>query len=209
MPSDKQIKGHPAPSKLEDMASLPEISGLNTVSGLRNTGGTILQYLDVLASFCLDAEQKVVEIAEAASSEDCTRYTILVHGLKGASLSVGATDLAALAQTLEEAGEAKDIATIKRKTEALISELSELAAQIRPVLVTEPSTNEVASREDLQIGTLQEALRQMDITVVNEMLAAYARLPLDAAMKEIITKIDQSVLLFEYDEAIELTNQLA
>ena len=48
----------------------------------------------------------------------------------------------------------------------------------------------------------------MDIATVNDILMSLLAMPLDQNTKSLISEIEQDVLLFEYDMAIEKINRL-
>jgi hypothetical protein len=55
---------------------------------------------------------------------------------------------------------------------------------------------------------LRTALSDMDIQTVNKLLLSYAVLPANAKKEMRLAEIERSILLFEYDAAIEVINAL-
>jgi hypothetical protein len=60
----------------------------------------------------------------------------------------------------------------------------------------------------LQIEDLKTALIKMDAEAVNKKLLEYANLSLDADTKGKIAEVEQHILMFEYEKAIEKINAL-
>jgi CheY-like chemotaxis protein len=189
-------------------ASRLEIPNIDVQSGLGNSGGSTALFADILLSFCLDADKKAIEIKDAEETGDIDLYTTLVHGMKGAAFSIGANSFAALAREMENAGQNRDISAINGNTDLLLSELRKLTGDIRAALSSRANKMKTSEGTDLQIEALENALLQIDIAVVNELLAKYMNMPLDTKTRAIISEIDQHVLLYEYDEAVKKTKLL-
>jgi signal transduction histidine kinase/DNA-binding NarL/FixJ family response regulator/HPt (histidine-containing phosphotransfer) domain-containing protein len=185
-----------------------EIPEIDIPAGLRNSGGSAAFYADVLLSFCLDADKKIMEISGAMEKKDLDLYTILVHGLKGTAFSIGADSFAMLAGKMENAGENGDISAINHNTEILLSELRHLTDNIRTALLGCAERMKRQEGTDVQIKTLKKALLQMDVEVVNELMAQYINMPLDLKTRAIISAIDQHILFYEYDEAVKKADLL-
>ncbi|MDR1489076.1 MAG: Hpt domain-containing protein [Desulfovibrio sp.] len=178
------------------------IPGVNVEAWLKNAGGALALYLDVLAIFCRHAEEKSAEILEAAEKGDLRRYTILVHGIKGAARAINADAFAARAQEMEQAGDNGELSTVKEKTGGLLADLGALIGEIRAG-INARAEEKNAGDVDLRIGELKKALRATDITTVNVLLARYATMSLDAESRNAVTEVDRHVLYGEYEEAIK------
>ena len=64
-------------------------------------------------------------------TEDMENYAITAHSIKGASLSVGATDVADKAYSLERAGKRGDITFIWDHHEDLMEEYTKITAMLK------------------------------------------------------------------------------
>ncbi|GHV88395.1 hypothetical protein AGMMS50267_07550 [Spirochaetia bacterium] len=119
----------------EDARSrLSEITGVNTQAGIANTGGSIDGYKQILAIFCVDADNRIPQIKLAMEEGNYKQYTILVHALKGACRIIGAEAAGGLAARLEEAGRAEDRTVIDEETGLFLTQLDALKRQIAPLL---------------------------------------------------------------------------
>jgi len=212
LPKEKQIE-IPQSSYEEikvEKAILPVINGLNTEIGLANSNGTVSVYLSILEDFCNDVEVRLNDIAEAFVNKDVRLYTTLVHALKGAARSVGAVEMGEDAFWLEKTAATGDFEIIKEKNTALLESTRALLGNIKTILdqYDAEKRKERIDISDLNLDDLKKALSEMDIKAVNTILLDYTSLPLYGKTKEIISEVEQLILMFEYDKAIEKIDEL-
>ena len=81
-----------------------EYKYLNVDVGLNYSAGMVDMYKEVLTMFCNLKNDKQSKLNEAFDKEDWKNYTIMIHALKGTSLSIGGEKLSQLAKDLETAG---------------------------------------------------------------------------------------------------------
>jgi CheY-like chemotaxis protein len=213
MPQEKQLAPLVCKSGEADenarAADLPAIPGLDVDCGLANSGGSRALYRNVLASFCRDAEEKAAQIESSAAAGDFKLYTTLVHGVKGAAASIGASATAAFAESLETAGENADAAVIAARTGDFLSGLTDLARSIRTATADRAAgAPKGETTVLLRMEDLKKALLDMDIQAVNALMAEYATMPLDDKTRESIFEIEERILMFEYDTAIGVIDAL-
>jgi CheY-like chemotaxis protein len=187
---------------------LPEVPGVNSREGLQNTGGSPEVYFRILSVFCRDADKQAVEIREAAAAQDSVRYTILVHALKSACRSIGAADLGALAELLENAGQDRSLGLIADKTGEFLTQLKTITEALGDFLnrhnaETEKNAASAAGLSGLNLTTLKDALTNMDIEAVNVFMKDCMKQPMDSGARELMTEIEHYILLYEYEKAIE------
>ena len=82
-------------------------------------GNTSL-YMEVLRNYYKTIPRLTASIKSHYDNGEWEGYTIDVHALKSSSRQIGAMELGSLAESLEEAGNQKDIDTINQKTEELL-----------------------------------------------------------------------------------------
>ncbi len=99
---------------------MKELSDIDYRTGLKNCGSAD-GYRSVLKIYYEGMHAKADEIERLYRSADWENYTIQVHALKSSSRVIGATELGEEAWTLEQAGNALDLDTIREKTEALLT----------------------------------------------------------------------------------------
>jgi HPt (histidine-containing phosphotransfer) domain-containing protein len=199
------VPSYTAASSLDGAETYPEIAGVNSREGLQNIGGSLSDYISILSVFCKDAGERIGEIREAAETGDFTRYTILVHAMKSASRSIGAAGLGAEAERLEDAGNNRDVLAITNKTAGFLERLQTLTENITTVIArhNEAEETEDADLFTLKLHTLKEALAAFNIEAVNLFMKNCMNMPMSAKTRESMREIEQYILLFEYEKAIE------
>ena len=212
LPFEKRLESaHAQPvGILPEKAVSLNIPGINVPLGIGNCGGETDVYLNILEDFCKDAETRLVQITNAITARDTKLYTTLVHALKGASRSIGAVDTGEKASWLEKASAQGDLAQLKDKTTDLQEDVRALINNIRAVLDRHEAEDD-RERIDvsaLHLNSLKKALIDMDVEAMNRMLLEYAGLSLDTKTKEIIAEVEQHILMYDYDMAIEKINKL-
>jgi HPt (histidine-containing phosphotransfer) domain-containing protein len=190
---------------------LPTISGLDTHTGLTNTGGSLTAYISILSIYYRDASDRIGEIRDAAETGDLAKYTTLVHALKSASRSIGAAEIGDLAEELEGAGKSRNLALIKDETGLFLDELQKLTENISAALtqyIAEKKDAKTVALPQLKLGSLKEALKQMNVVAADKLLKEYKDLSLDTKSRELIDELEQYILLFEYEKAIARIDSL-
>ncbi len=88
-------------------AALAEV-GIDVAMGLDYCCGDDAFYLDMLRMFSGQRQEKAEEIMALYEAANWPDYAVKVHALKSTSLTIGATELSALAKQLEHAGKEED-----------------------------------------------------------------------------------------------------
>ena len=109
------------------------MTDVDVVSSVIQQGGIEI-YLELIDLFYTDGMKRAGLLKELVDKQDMERYTIEVHGLKGAAANIGANKLSALAKQHEMAGKASDITYIRENEEALFTCYNNCLAEIRRVL---------------------------------------------------------------------------
>ncbi len=79
-----------------------QVPGLNVAEGLERLGNSWPTYMDVLRDFC-ENQDELADLERRVRKRDFETAGSMAHGLKGAAGNVGAIDLSAAANALEEA----------------------------------------------------------------------------------------------------------
>jgi len=123
-------------SGLERRCSDESIPGLNVSKGLERFSGDTESYLQVLHSYAVNT-RPMLETLQGVNRENLAGYAIVVHGIKGSSLSIGADVVGDKAEALEKAAKAGDMdfvaannAALMDSVDALIRGLDELLRQM-------------------------------------------------------------------------------
>jgi signal transduction histidine kinase/HPt (histidine-containing phosphotransfer) domain-containing protein/ActR/RegA family two-component response regulator len=123
----------------EDSARSPadfdalEIEGLDKRLGVESVGGSPEVYLEVLETYCQDAESSLPALKDV-SEENIKGFTIRVHALKSASVSVGALAISHEAALLEAAGKRNDLQYVRDNADGFRERLEALTSDIRRAL---------------------------------------------------------------------------
>jgi hypothetical protein len=112
--------------------------------------------------------------------------------------------LGAAAEELEDAGNNRNLTVIADKTGGFLEQLRITTENITAVLdrYSEAETDG-ADLSTLELNTLKEALIAFDIEAVNLFMKNCANTPMNAKAREFMREIEQYILLFEYEKAIE------
>jgi signal transduction histidine kinase/DNA-binding response OmpR family regulator/HPt (histidine-containing phosphotransfer) domain-containing protein len=196
---------------------LPNIPGVDIKKGIAMTGGTLDTYRRVLSVFREDAEKRLPLLHIAPGADTLPAFVTQVHALKGASASIGAAELSAMAAALETAGRSGDMAFIRENLPVFADCLAELAVGIRDweKAMKEHDSEKPAATIRLDRETVMPLLRELaaalksqkanDIDRILERLMAQ---PLDAAIKTAVEQISDEVLMAEYDKAVEILDNV-
>jgi CheY-like chemotaxis protein/HPt (histidine-containing phosphotransfer) domain-containing protein len=213
IPREKQQRGGGHETEAGDLP-LQAIPGIEIQTGLRNAGGSLDSYKSILSYFRSDVAERIPRIQEAAEKGDWSSYTTLVHAIKGASRSIGALELGDAAAEMETAGRKANAGLIAAKTGALLEKLRGILGHIDSALGKtggKQDAEEDLSFQDLaglNLEDLKEALRNMDTEKINAVLSEINTAEQNPRARKFIARIEQCILLFEYERAISLISQI-
>ena len=126
-----------SPPQVDAEVRLAAISGLDVSQGLLIVGGILEAYLRVLSHFVDAYASGMPELDEALAAADPIGMTAAAHSLRGASSSVGATQVQELARALETLGESGVSADeMAPAAITLQRSLAEMVGRVRQVIGT-------------------------------------------------------------------------
>ena len=200
-------------SEVEDIPDAPEIEGLDTNKGIVIAGGSLERYWETLDVFLDDGIEKIEEIKTSMEAGKLPLFTTYVHAMKSAAANVGALQLSASAKDLEMAGKREDVQYIKEKMPVFLEELKSQLDIIRDKLAERDrngETDDDAETADLKsmLTKLQTAINVLDIGTMNSTIDNLLRLKLPKKMSSGIRNISKSILMAEYDEALDIAGSL-
>jgi signal transduction histidine kinase/CheY-like chemotaxis protein/HPt (histidine-containing phosphotransfer) domain-containing protein len=212
IPAEKKNKSSPKAKDVPGEAdTITAIAGLDTALGLTNVNGEEAIYRDILDEFCRDLDMMIDRVREARAKDSMELLAEVMHAIKGASRSVGALDLGNMAEDLEREAKRGAINTVEEKTGALLAVMEALGRNINTALSASNPRDESQEPTDLsllRLETLKEALLDMNVETVNRILVEYLSIPMDHKTKEHIAKIEENVLMFEYEMALAEIDKL-
>ncbi|MDR1241241.1 MAG: response regulator [Deltaproteobacteria bacterium] len=200
----------------EDAAPLSrpgiEIYGIDTKAGISMTGGNFDNYLRVLDVYHRDCLEKSKQIRNSLQEKDMALFTTYVHALKSASASIGASALAERASKLELAGINNDMAFIMEYAEPFLGELVSISKNISHCLnqILDTGSSEPDDKRFLteRLTTLREALSAIDVGVMDNVVENLRSRKWTKNVQDRLGNVYQSILLFEYEEAIRTIDNL-
>ncbi len=186
--------------------ALPEwiaaLKCLDIDAGLANCGSSD-GYVSVLRVFHQTAKPKAEEIRGFYENSNIPDYTIKVHALKSSARIIGAKELSQLAEKLEMAGKADDIAFISANTDRLLDMYdaldNELAAFDKAVS-TLPTLDPAALSE--AYSTILEVAQTMDYGLMDSLLKDLRGYALDEENDRMISRIEKLLTELDWDGII-------
>ena len=113
---------------------IEDIDGLDIKNGIKLVGGNEEVYIDMLAIFCGDVEERLPLLSSVPEAGTLETFITEVHAIKSAAKYIGAVNVSALAAELETAGEAGDFELIQDKLSSFVEQLTELTKNIKAAL---------------------------------------------------------------------------
>jgi len=148
--------GFVIPDKIDKISTIPEIDGLNTVSGLQRVAGNEKLYRKLLKEFIDEYSEFSLSISNLLKNDNYDDAIRLAHSVKGVSGNLGAGNLqknmADIEQRLKEGTDVNDsLALVDKFIKDLVSRIEDSG-----VLIDNNIENK--SREDISEEELSEKL---------------------------------------------------
>ena len=192
-----------------DMEWLKDTEGISVSEGIKNSGG-VSSFIYSLKMFLetTDSSSKVIE--DAYDSGDIRLYTVKVHALKSSARIIGASELSALAQELENAGNSGDMEFIDANTGRLLAMhrgYKEKLARLAPQ--ADAGEREPIPQEELDdaYSALKEVIPQMDYDAVEMIVGQLKEYRLPEGDAERIAELERMLRTFDWDGMEELINK--
>jgi CheY-like chemotaxis protein/HPt (histidine-containing phosphotransfer) domain-containing protein len=206
IPKGKQKKLNDEEKVVDEIVDL-KIEGVNVKKGIKMAGGTLELYMRILATFHKDGIQKIEEIRASLETGNYPLYTTYAHALKSASANIGAFSLSDFAKDLEAAGRRADSAFVELNNVKFLANLETILGDIGRVLASNREKEQ--SSVDLKIlknelCKLKEALAVLDFDTINRASDYLQKFVHVNEVGASVEKILQSVLIGEYDEAVNV-----
>jgi signal transduction histidine kinase/CheY-like chemotaxis protein len=145
-------------------------SGLDIEQGLKRFSDDEEGYLDVLKSYVLNTPPLLDQLRNR-TEENLPNYSIVVHGLKSSSRSIGAEPVGAQAEALEFAAKAGNFALVDGKTDGFIETVRTLLKNLSDILQEIAGNNpkpKKAAPDASVLTALMEACKSFDIDEVDK-----------------------------------------
>ena len=193
----------------EDMLWIKDTEGISVDDAITNSGG-ISNFIFSLEMFLdtIDDNSKVIE--DAYEGGNIRLYTIKVHALKTSARIVGALELSALAEKLEEAGNHEDMEFIHANTDKLLSDYRSFKDKLEQLRTKEEADDDAGkepiSEDDLKDAyeALLEIVPQMDYDAVEMILQQVQSYALPEEDHEKMKKLAALLKKYEWEKIEQL-----
>ncbi len=172
------------------------IGDLDTRSAIAMLGSEPL-FWKILADYYRNIEKKSAFIKELETAGDWAGYTIEVHALKSSSRQIGANALADLAAEMEKAGNARDSALIRQRTDPMLEKYRSYIPVLAPFLQEkeEPDGEKQAvTPEKLQefLARMKEADDNLDMDLMQEVVSEMGRYRYEDWEQELFSQLKEA-----------------
>ena len=185
-----------------DNNAFPTIEGLDTAAGLARFGNSEELYVKILQSYAMNARALLESIAECPGPDDLSKYAISVHGMKGSSYSVGATEAGEFSEKMESMANDGDMANLSLEHPGYIrfigTQLSSVEAAIEQYEAQHKKTPKTAPEPEL-LQSLREACAAYDAARVDEIMSRIAGFKYERGA-ELVQWLRGQVEAMNYDE---------
>ena len=211
LPKDTQ---HSREEPVLSEEALYDIPGVNTQKGIRNSGGVLENFCDILDIYAIDCENRLPEINKFHKEGDIKALTICIHAIKSASANIGADELSAMAMELEEAGAAGNTryidANLRRFTNSLRFLLNTIQGTLSSIRAKEVMPDKAMDLDVLK-SALNEIVVQMESLDLESIENSVRQLQPYHWDDEITTQIDainNAIAVFDYEAVEEAIGRL-
>jgi signal transduction histidine kinase/CheY-like chemotaxis protein/HPt (histidine-containing phosphotransfer) domain-containing protein len=198
---------------------IPPLAGIDSDAAVTRLGGNVRLYTKTLGMFVKSAPSHEQELSASFEQADKQRLCRAAHTLKGLGATVGATALAALAANMEAGINNTDTLPEAAAVEALKDAIKAVGDAIavsgicKPELAeaapasSAPLSAEEAAKFKLILLKLQELL-ESDDAEAPEYVAGNARILAAGLQSDSLAALQNSLRLFDYDEALRIIKAL-
>ncbi|MDD4844760.1 MAG: ATP-binding protein [Anaerotignum sp.] len=182
---------------------------LDWKKGLANCRGDEKIYISILQAFSSATAFRAIETAY--NDADISRYVIEVHGIKGAARSIGADQLANLAEKLEMAGKQNDILYLKKHHEGFLTQYETLVAQLQQAVELYRQTTLIQKKEEIStekakkmITSFLEVCENMSINGADDLAQEWEGC--HYSQEKVMELVEMAITYiadFEFEDAIE------
>lgn len=192
--------------------ALGESVHVNFAAGVKMLGSVDV-YCGILATYCHSAGEKLNALPSLLDT-DLNRFTIEIHGLKGASGGVFASSVAREAQVLEDLASDGQTEQIRCKLPDFLAELKTTLAEIKRFIEENQSSKALLSPQDMQRvgGTLSKetlvaikgALDDFDMDAIKLLLADLQQVTHDEKETALLSGLSTCREAYDFNAAIAL-----
>jgi signal transduction histidine kinase/CheY-like chemotaxis protein len=213
IPADKQVRNMTG-VRTHSQSSSIIIPGVDTRLGIRQTGGTVNDYISVISVLVSELEEKTNAMEQALRDGNLPQYRILVHSYKSLLATIGVMPLSATAAMMEIAAQNGDRTTLDRHHANFIRDLCDTAENIRKTLEARGYNKNLPSLSaaDMaflyeELGQLKTAIDEMSMKRIDDIMDSLRARSWTKEIAQKIEKIEQHIMLFEWKEAAVIVEE--
>ena len=206
--SEEMMEKPTAENAVEELTEIPEnlmwiyeTEGISVPDGIKNSGG-ISNYIFSLEMFLDTIDVNAGVISDAYESGNIRLYTIKVHSLKSSAKFVGAMELSALAESLENAGNKEDMDYINANTARLLADYEGFREKLERLHdETESPDKEMIPDNELKEAytALSDMIPQMDYDAVEMILEQMREYSLPKEDEQKMKQLEKMLKVFDWD----------
>ncbi|MCL1859114.1 MAG: ATP-binding protein [Oscillospiraceae bacterium] len=195
---------------VRDKKQEKQIPGLNIEKGIESFGGKENTYFGILRSYVESAAQLLDKI-KTVNRDNLKDYSIIVHGIKGASRGIYADELGDMAESLEKASKNEDYDFIAGYNEKFLESAWKLISKINDMLlqINIDSPKPKKDRPDkLLLEKLSVACGKYNMDEVDNILTELERYEYERSGNEFIFWLHENVEDMNFVQIIEKIEKL-
>jgi len=173
--------------------------------------------LQLAKAFARDAEKAVITLEAICANQyrrgaDMQMYVINAHAMKSVLANIGETELAAVAQGLEQAGRKMDLATMSAETPAFLDALRAMIKKVEPKEEDEGSETSETTEDQAylreKLVAMQAACAAYDKKAAKDALAELSQKKWSRPTKKQLDTIVEHLLDSDFEEAASVAKQM-
>lgn len=187
-----------------------KIPGVKVENGMKNCGGVLKTYWELLETFALEGKIKYRVIKEYAKTNRIQYYMVEAHALKSVAASMGAEELSAIAKQHEMEAKAENFLFIENNSDELLETYQAVLNEVDKVLKQRKKIKSENTEDTIREEEVQEIIAEI-IAYIDEFddEAALLRIEnlsafhLSEERKEILQETRNALKLLNYSEALK------
>lgn len=195
------------------------IEGINTSEGVKNSGGKISLYVDVLRLFCIEGTVLANNILGYYKSNN-DMFRLKLHGLRNSCCCIGATEYAQRAKEIEVDSNmgsdiSWDVEDFAKDILLLIDDIRVYVDSVRFLCQAEDATKEDDREQCMILGIprelsadLKESMRNLELEDVLKKLEVIRKKRYARDIEIHLDRIVELVNQYDFTEAIELVDKI-
>ncbi len=186
------------------------LEGINTKYGIKQIGGNVDDYNDVLNTYFIDGQKKIDNLYDSYSQKNLNAFRIDVHALKSASASIGAFQVSEKAKSLEVAAAKEDWRYINSNVDDFLNTFTAVLNTVKGYLEdialrskvggTDETDGELSTLVDC-LDKLEISLQSLDMDAIEESLEVLLDFTWKGEINSLLKSVKNEVDAFEYYNA--------